>query len=171
MISREGILDKILKTLEKLYEEFKESDYFNELTDLQKAYSANVIEFVTKYMYDYFSAPPQKWNASNLVSCLLNIVPSKVTGELPLFESVVPVLTAFLKFLSRKGILRNIKKILSSIEAINRDLIKNAKDPDKWDLGKRILMIGLAFEVDPFDKKRLDKLIILYNLLNVRVLP
>ncbi len=170
-MSRRNKLDKILRTVERWYEEFIESEFFDKLTEQQKIDSESVITFVTEYMYSYYSASPYKWNAKNLVNCLLNILPAKVSAEISFFESIIPVLCAFIKFLSRKKVLQNADIIISAIRAIERDMIKNAKNPNMWGIAKRLAMVGMAFELDLSDEKKIKKLMTLYNLLHVKILP
>jgi len=164
-------LRTILRKVEKWYDEFTESEFFKDLSDQQKEYSADIIMSVTEYMYNYYLADPSKWRRSDLEDCLLNILPAKFTAEITFFEAIVPVLIAFIKFLSKKGRIRGAQTLITTIKRIRREIIKNAKNPFKWGIAKSLVMVGIAFGMNILDKKEVQKIQTLYNILNMKFLP
>ena len=163
-------LKTILSKVEEWYDEFSKSEFFESLSDQQKEYSADVIMTVTEYMYNYYLVDPSGWKKSSLEDCLLNILPAKFSAKIDFFKAVSPVLIAFIKFLSKKGYIRNPQILITAIRRIEREIIKNAKNPFNWGIAKRLVMVGIAFRVDILDMNELKKIQALYNILNMKLL-
>ena len=151
-------IEVILSKVEEWYDEFFESEFFNSLSDRQKDYSEGVIMAVTEYMYNYYQVDPSGWKKSDLEDCLLNVLPAKFSVEIDFFEVIVPVLIAFIEFLSKKGIIRNPQMLITAIKKIEREIIKRAKNPFNWGIAKRLVMVGIAFRINITDANELKKL-------------
>lgn len=155
--------NKIRNKVKKWYAEFSKSKYFDELTEGQKEEAEFIISLFAEFMYSYHLLFPEEWNKEALEDCCLYIFPRKVTGDDIVFESISPVLATFFLFLSENNIL-NISKLINPVKRIHKQIVKNAKDPQYWGIGKTFAMAAEAQGFDINNEKDMQKFALLYNL-------
>jgi len=156
----ENILDKVYKW----GVEFSESKYFEELTEEQKQESEFVVMSFTEYMYSYHGLSPEGWDEDWLEECCLYILPRKITADESYYESIAPVLSAFFIFLGEKNLLKNTSQLIRSVKKIDKQIIKNARDPRNWGMAKSFAMAAKDAGVDITNEREMKKFMALYNL-------
>ena len=161
---------EIVREVRSLYKRFVRSKYYRSLDKRHKEFAKDVIELTAEFMYDYFLQSPNNWIKRDLIDCLVNIFPRKVSEHLIFFESVVPVLINFVKFLGEDGKIRRADRIVTALRKSEHLIIKNANDPDRWGMAKTILMTLMAFEMEISDEN-LRLATYLWNLLQSRLIP
>ena len=159
--------EKLEEILDRVYEwgvEFSRSKYFEELTEEQKQESEFVVMSFTEYMYSYHGLSPEEWDEDGLKECCLYTLPRKVTADESYFESIAPVLSVFFAFLSEKNLLKNASKLIKKVKKIDKQIVRNARDPRNWGIAKSIAMAAKDAGVDITNEKEMRKFIALYNM-------
>jgi len=159
--------EKLEEILDKVYEwgiEFSRSKYFEELTEEQKRESEFVVMSFTELMYSYHGLSPEEWDEDRLEECCLYTLPRKVTADESYFESIAPVLSAFFAFLSEKNLLKNTSKLIRKVKKIDRQIVRNARDPRYWGIAKSFVMAAKDAGVDITNKEEMQKFMVFYNL-------
>ena len=157
---REEILDMV-------YEwgvEFSRSKYFDELTEEQKQESEFVVMSFTEYMYSYHGLSPEEWDEDGLKECCLYTLPRKITADESYFESIAPVLSAFFAFLSEKNLLKNASQLIRKVKKIDRQIVRNARNPRNWGIAKSFAMAAKDAGFDITNEEEMRKFITLYNM-------
>jgi len=163
---------KLEEICDKVYKwgvEFSESKYFEELTEEQKQESEFVITSFAEYMYSYHGLSPEEWDEDGLKECCLYILPRKITADESYFKSIAPVLSAFFAFLGEKNLLKNTSQLIRKVKKIDKQIVKNAKDPKNWGIAKTFAMAAKDAGVDITDEEEMQKFMALYK--NLRVNP
>ncbi len=159
--------EKLEEILDKAYEwgiAFSKSKYFEELTEEQKQESEFVLMSFTEYMYSYHELLPEKWDEDTLEECCLYTLPRKISANDSYFESIAPVLSAFFAFLSEKNILKNASRLIRRVKKIDRQIVKNARDPRNWGIAKSFAMAAMDAGVDITNEEEMQEFIALYNM-------
>ena len=157
-------LEEILDRVYGWGAEFSRSKYFEGLTEEQKKESEFVIMSFTEYMYSYYGLPPEEWDEGGLKECCLYTLPRKITADESYFESIAPVLSAFFTFLSEKSLLKNTSKLIRKVKEIDRQIVRNARDPRNWGMAKSFAMAAKNAGVDITNEEEMQKFILLYNI-------
>jgi len=159
--------EELEEILDRVYEwgvEFSKSKYFEELTEEQKWESKFVIMSFTELMYSYHGLSPEEWDEDRLEECCLYTLPRKVTADESYFESIAPVLSAFFAFLSEKNLLKNTSKLIRKLKKIDRQIVRNARDPRNWGPAKSFVMAAKDAGVDITNEEEMQKFMVFYNL-------
>jgi len=158
--------EKLEEILDGVYEwgvEFSRSKYFEELTEEQKQESEFVVMSFTEYMYSYHGLSPEKWDEDGLEECCLYTLPRKIVANESYYDSIAPVLSAFFAFLSEKNLLKNASKLIRKVKKIDRQIVRNARDPRNWGIAKSFLMAAKDAGVDVTNEKEMQKFMAFYN--------
>lgn len=157
------ILEEISKKAQRWSDEFSKSRYYEGLTEEQKQESEFVITSFTEYMYSYHCLRPEEWNEFEIEECCLYTLPRKVVADESCFRSIAPVLVAFFDFLGEKKILKDAQQLKRVVEKIGKQIIKNAKDPKNWGIGKSLSMDMKEAGVDITNEQEIADFITVYN--------
>ena len=158
---------KLEEICDKVYKwgvEFSKSKYFEELTEEQKQESEFVITSFAEYMYSYHGLSPEEWDEDGLKECCLYTLPRKITADESYFKSIAPVLSAFFAFLGEKNLLKNTSQLIRKVKKIDKQIVRNAKDPKNWGIAKTFAMAAKDAGVDITDEKEMQKFMALYNM-------
>ena len=158
---------KLEEICDKVYKwgvEFSESKYFEELTEEQKQESEFVITSFAEYMYSYHGLSPKEWDEDGLKECCLYTLPRKITADESYFKSIAPVLSAFFAFLGEKNLLKNTSQLIRKVKKIDKQIVRNAKDPKNWGIAKTFAMAAKDAGVDITNEKEMQKFMALYNM-------
>ena len=143
--------------------EFSKSKYYEELTEEQKRHSEGIVMFFTEYMYNYNLLLPEEWDEDSTEECCLYLLPRKVSAEIAFFKAVSPVLSAFFNFLEEKKYLKNASRLAKRVKPLDKEIVKNASNPNNWGIAKSIVMMALKAGVDPSNEKEMQEFIQEYN--------
>ncbi|RLF69731.1 MAG: hypothetical protein DRN40_06200 [Thermoplasmata archaeon] len=159
--------EKLQEILDRVYRwgvEFSKSEYFEELTEEEKEESEFVIMTFTEYMYTHHGLSPEEWDEEGVKECCLYTLPGKIAEGESYFKSVVPVLSAFFAFLGKKDLLRNAIRLILTVKEIDKQIVRNARDPKNWGIAKSFVMAAKAAGVDITDEEEMRKFIEIYNM-------
>ncbi len=159
--------EKLEEILNKVYEwgvEFSKSKYFEELTEKQKQESEFVVMTFTEYMYSYHGLSPEEWNEKGLKECCLYTLPRKVVADESCFVSIAPVLSAFFAFLGEKNLLKNASQLIRKVKEIDKQILRNARNPRNWGIAKTFTMAAKDAGVDITNDEEMLEFIKLYNM-------
>jgi len=117
-------------------------------------------------MYSYHGLSPEEWDDedSELEECCLYNLPREITADKSYFRSIAPVLSAFFSFLKGQGLLRNAATLATRVKELNREIVKNACDPQNWGPAKSFMMAAKDAGVDTTNIEALKKCLAFYNL-------
>ncbi|WP_333861443.1 SEC-C metal-binding domain-containing protein [Clostridium sp.] len=163
MDEEEKELELIQTTISDWINEFKSTEHFNKMNDLEKENSEFVVEVFSDYMYEYEGLKPLEWDEVGLIDCCLNILPQKVSADADKFKCVSPVLESFFNFLDENKYVLNGKKLSKSVKQISRQIVKNAVDPNRWGMAKRFVMGAKNRGIDITDEKEMNQYMLDYN--------
>jgi len=157
-------LEEILNKVHEWSVAFSESNYFEELTEEQRQESEAVVMFFTEYMYSYEGLSPEEWDEEGLEECCLDALPRKTSAGESYFRSIAPVLSAFFSFVEEKRLLRNASNLARSVKRIDKQIVKNASDPENWGSAKSFVMAAKGAGVDITNEEEMNNFMALYNL-------
>jgi hypothetical protein len=147
----------------KWVEEFHESKYFETLNEYQKQNAGFIADTFMHYMYNYEYVSPEGWDAHNVKSVCVHIVPSKVTAEIELFENYADVLLQFFKFLDEKGYITASEEIQKAVKETKDEIPKKASNPSNWGMAKSFMMGAQDAGVDFSDEQELNSFLENYD--------
>jgi hypothetical protein len=156
-------MERIQGQMHKWVAEFSKSKHFDQLSEDQKQESEFIMETFSEFMYSYHGLSPHEWNASELEECCLETLPRKVSTDEIYFQSIAPVLCAFFSFAEEKKLLKNASILAKKVRAIDKQIVKNASDPDHWGISKSLVRAAEDEGVDVMDEGELDRLITVYD--------
>ena len=156
---RKEIADKVKEWIA----EFSKSEHFNELTYGQKHESGFIIDTFTELMYSYHGLTPEEWDEDGVEECCLYTLPRKIATDIFYYKSLATVLSVFFAFLSEKNILKNAPKLIRRLRKIDKQIVRNAQDPNNWGMGKSLVMSARNAGVDITNKTEMDSFINIYN--------
>jgi uncharacterized protein YchJ len=157
-------LEEICDRVHEWGVEFSESKYFEELTEEQKDESEFVVMSFTEYMYSYQGLSPEEWDEAGLEECCLCTLPRKITADESYYRSIASVLSAFFAFVGEKNLLKNTSQLTRKVKEIDRQIVRNARDPRNWGIAKSFAMAAKDAGVDITNEAEMQKFIALYNL-------
>ncbi|MGB9629451.1 MAG: SEC-C metal-binding domain-containing protein, partial [Thermodesulfobacteriota bacterium] len=67
---------------------------------------------------------------------------------------------------SDEPLLKNAKKLIERVKNIDKEIIRNARDPKNWGMAKSFVMAANKMGVDITNEKEMNKFIGLYNFYN-----
>ena len=156
-------MERIQDQIHQWTAEFSKSKFFEHLSEDQKQESEFVMETFSELMYSYHGLSPQEWNATGLEECCLETLPRKVSADEIYFQSIAPVLCAFFAFAEEKKLLRNASILARKVRAIDKQIVKNASDPEHWGISKSLVRAAEDAGVDVMDEDELHQFVTRYN--------
>jgi uncharacterized protein YecA (UPF0149 family) len=156
-------LEKILSRTGKWGKEFSKSAYAERLEAEAKNESQFVLETFAEYMYSYHGSSPEGWDEADLEECCLETLPRKISSHDAYFKSIAPVLSAFFAFAEERKLLKNAPILAQKVQAISRQIEKNASNPKSWGPAKSLVMAAQESGVDVTNQKEMNRFIALYN--------
>ena len=156
-------LEAIHKRVGGWFDDFVKSPQYETLTEGQKDEAQQVVRFFAEYSYTYIGMVPGNWNPSGVTECCVEILPRKVSGDLPFFQALAPVLSAFFNFLAEKGLLRNARALAGRVSRLDEEIVAQSQDERNWGMAKSFVMAAFKAGVDVTDEKALQKFTALQN--------
>ena len=156
-------MEKILTQVRKWGKEFSQTRYFEELTEEQKQESEFILNTFAEYMYSYRSSSPEGWDEGDFEECCLETLPRKISADDAYFKSIAPVLSAFFAFAQEKKLLKNAPILAQKVQAISKQIEKNASNPKTWGMAKSLVMAAKESGVDVTNQDELHQFINCYN--------
>ncbi len=140
--------EELRLTGKKWTREFLRSKYSTDLTNKQIEEVDSITESFIDNLYSYFTLTLEDLIINALEEICLDILPRKVSAEISFFKALVPVLSGFLSFLSKKGILKDEKPFINKLHKIHELIIENASNPQNWGMAKSFVMDAMKSGVD-----------------------
>ena len=159
-LAQDKIIDKLDKhsneapyrlLIRKWTRQFLRSEYFQELSEIEKENTEFIIEVFADYMHDYEDELPKKWTVNSIREVCLNWVPRKISAERDLFESFGKVLIVFFKFLEERKYLKT-RVFQDLVIKIQNGIVENSQKPSNWGIAKSFMMKAMRAGVDLNDK-------------------
>lgn len=159
-------LARIMETVAAWTAAFSKSAYSEDLTEEQKRESEYIILSFTDYMYTHHGLSPEEWDDEDgeLEECCLDTLPRKMTADLSYFRAIAPVLSAFFSFVTEQGLLKNAATLATRVKELDREIVKNAGNPQNWGPAKSLIMAAKAAGVDTTNIEALKNFLPVYNL-------
>jgi len=157
-------LEEICDRVHEWGVEFSKSRYYERLTEEQKRESEFVVISFAEYMYSYHGLTPEEWDEVGIEECCLYTLPRKISADEPYYRSIAPVLAAFFAFLGGKELLKNTQQLIRRVEKIDKQIIKNARDPRNWGMAKSFVMAAKDAGVDIANEEEMEEFMTFYNL-------
>jgi SEC-C motif len=146
------------------FDAFVGSPDYQRLTEIQKDKAPGIIRFFTEYSFRYIGAAPEQWNGGVLTECCVEILPRKMSAELPFFEAVAPVLSAFFDFLAGKGLLSKARELSAAVAELDAEIVAASQNERNWGPAKAFIMAAEKAGVDTCDRGAMDRFLIEHNL-------
>jgi len=156
-------MESIQSQMRKWAVEFSKSKYFDQLSEDQKQESEFIMETFSEFMYSHHGLSPQEWNAIELEKCCLETLPRKVSTDEIYFQSIAPVLCVFFAFAEERNLLKSAATLAKRVRAIDKQIVKNASDPEHWGISKSLVRAAEDEGVDVMDEDKLHQFITRYN--------
>ena len=156
-------MERVQGQMHKWVAEFSKSKHFDQLSEDQKQESKFIMETFSEFMYSHHGLSPHKWNAEELEECCLETLPRKVSTDEIYFQSIAPVLCAFLAFAEERNLLKNAAALAKRVRAIDKQIVKNASDPEHWGISKSMVRAAEDAGVDVMDEGELHQFVTRYN--------
>jgi hypothetical protein len=131
-----------LDRIERLASEFANSQQFERLTTHQQREAQFVIETFHELLYGYEYVPLDDPNEQRLEAVCRQLYPAKISSEADHFETVAPVIGAFLRFLDDRGDIENGDQLGTHVESLGDTIVDAAADPANWGMAKSMFMSG-----------------------------
>jgi hypothetical protein len=149
--------NSVKKSADDYVEQFKKSSLFMKLKHHEKKETQLVISAFSEMMYNYFLTTPVHWNARRALECCTIIMPRKVVAPKMYFNSVEPVLTAFMDFCADKGYVPEGKTIARRLRGVTEIIIRESENSEFWGIGKELLRNAESSGVNLSDSKELEE--------------
>jgi len=111
---------------------FAQSDQYKLLDTGYQEQSEYIISSITDACLIYYKKRPQEWDVDTISNCLLDLYPRDAIESPEFFAALVPVLSAFFRFLAQQELHDTASEIASHIESIAQDVVKHSGDPAFW---------------------------------------
>ncbi len=147
---------KIVAEYRAWTKKFLPSAYSKELSQERIDEADSIIESFVSYLYSFFTLTPKELDAETLEEMCLYILPRKVSSTISFFKAIVPVLTRFFSFLNDNGVIKEIGGLNKKLRLIQKDIVKNAENPQNWGMAKTLAMDAIESGIDMNDKDELD---------------
>ncbi|WP_273836266.1 hypothetical protein [Halococcus sp. PRR34] len=131
-----------LDRIERLVSEFGNSQQFEQLTEHQQREAQFVIETFHELLYGYEYVPLDDPDEQRLEAVCRQLYPAKISADSDHFETVAPVIGAFLRFLDVRGDIENGTQLASHVESLGDTIVDAAADPANWGMAKSMFMSG-----------------------------
>ena len=107
--------------------DFRQTSYFNDLSNEQRRNMISVINFMAVDVYKKHLLKPEEWTLSAILDHSLVTVPFEVTASPSYYASYAPCAVKFLNFLEDKGILKDGKNIAEAILDVEEDIVAKSR--------------------------------------------
>jgi hypothetical protein len=131
-----------LDRIERLVSEFADSQQFERLTEHQQREAEFVIEMFHELLYGYEYVPLDDPDEHSLETVCRQLYPAKISADSDHFETVAPVIGAFLRFLDARGDIDNGGRLATHVESFGDTIVDAAADPANWGMAKSMFMGG-----------------------------
>lgn len=141
--SEEVEFRKNKELLERLIEEFTDSNYYKQLSESQKRRAEFIINVYDDYSYNYDEPGIENWDEYSMRECCLDMLPRKITAEKETFECIAPVLESFFIFLYDKGIIKHGDVMAKEVMEIADEIVERSQESENWGMAKSFAMGSL----------------------------
>ncbi|MBF0461435.1 MAG: hypothetical protein HQL87_08565 [Magnetococcales bacterium] len=131
--------DKIWRKVFGWYGAFACSDHFMSLTESEMDEAEFIVVHFAEFMYIDNGLAPKQWNMAGMKVCCTESLPREIASGPEYFKSVVPVLSAFFRFLEETGLLLSAGLLVRGVERLGPAVVENAANPDMWGPAKAIV--------------------------------
>ena len=131
-----------LDRIEQLVSAFTDSQQFNQLTTHQQREAEFVIETFHELLYGYEYVPLDDPDEHSLEAVCRQFYPAKISADADHFETVTPVIGAFLRFLDARGDIEHGDRLATHVESLGDIIVDAAADPANWGMAKSMFMGG-----------------------------
>ncbi len=159
----EKVLENITKSTENLINKYVETNHFKDLSDVQKDEAEFIIESFSEMMYSYHDLKLHEWDAQTAEECCKYTLVRKISGEYTFYESLVPVLASYFRFLQDQNVINNAEMMSKRLIKIEPSILKKSKDPSNWGLAKGFVMSAKMDGVDILDEEQMNQYIMRKN--------
>ena len=146
------------------FDAFVGSPQYQQLAPVQQDKAPGIVRFFTEYSFRHLGAAPAQWNDSVLAECCVEIMPRKVSAELPFFQAVAPVLSAFFDFLAGKGLLSQARSLATAVAKLDDEIVAASEDQRNWGPAKAFIMAAEKAGVNACDQQALRGFLVEHNL-------
>lgn len=136
--------------------QFIKTPFFESLTEEQKDASESVVLSVIENIYVTYGMSPEEWEESALEEICVRTLPERLIACQEYFESVTPILSAFLEFAADKGLIKNGIRLAKKCRAMHEQIVENAANPDVWSGGKILVQDAIEDGIDITNQEELD---------------
>ena len=150
-------LEAIHKQVGGWFDIFINSPQYELLTEAQKDKAPDIVRFFTEYGFTYVGMTPGKWDRSGVAECCTEVLPRKVSADLPFYLAVAPVLSAFFTFLAEKSLLSNARALAKTVAELDEEIVAASQDDGNWGPAKAFVMAAMNAGVDVTDEKALQE--------------
>jgi len=157
------LAQKLSDRLDKLFDKFATTDSFDLLSEEQQEEASFVIQTFGDYMFSYHGELEKDWSPESVEECCTETLQRKVSAENIYYESIVPVLDKFLKFLEEQNVITNSEILIKCLKRIEKRVVANAADPAYWGMAKSMVMRGQAQGYDMFSEEGAAEYMEAYN--------
>jgi len=145
------------KEVKQLISHYTRTQFYNQLTDLQKESAGFIISATNDYLDGYHDVWIGDCNTYALEDVCLDVVPRKVSAELAAFEVWADVLISFFQYLDSIDYIDNARKLIQVLRQIRNEIPKIAGNPNNWGIAKTFIMAAENAGVDPTDINSLNE--------------
>jgi hypothetical protein len=149
-------LDAVMERVCAWWNQFIKTPFFESLTEEQKDSSESVVLSVTENVYVTYGMSPEEWDESALEEICVRTLPKKLIACQEYFESVAPILSAFLEFAADRGFIENGIGLARKCRAMHEHIVENAANPDAWSGGKILIQDAIEDGIDITNQEELD---------------
>lgn len=147
---------------DKWIRNFSHSKQFMDLSYQQKINAPFVIDVFGENMSMYEDSLPEEWTPEGLEKVCTDTMPQKTTMDKEDVDCIVPILTEFFKYLAENKILET-KNLQTKLKAIEKQIVNNFNDENKWSHAKKFSMAMLRDDIDITDQEAVSEYMKKYN--------
>lgn len=147
---------------DKWIRNFSHSKQFMDLSYQQKINAPFVIDVFGENMSMYEDSLPEEWSPEGLEKVCTDTMPQKTTMDKEDVDCIVPILTEFFKYLAENKILET-KNLQTKLKAIEKQIVNNFNDENKWSHAKKFSMAMLRDDIDITDQEAVSEYMKKYN--------
>ena len=157
-------LEAIHKQAGEWFDDFIKSPHYETLTENQRDKAPDIVRFFAEYGYNYVGMAPADWSRRGGSECCVEVFPRKVSGELPFFQAVAPVLSAFFTFLGEKALLPDGRALAKTVAELDQEIVDASQDSRNWGPAKTFVMAAEKAGVNICDSQAMKRFMLEFNL-------
>ena len=157
-------MEAIDKQVGGWFDEFVGSPQYQGLTETQKEQAPDVVRCFADHAFRYVGVAPEQWNRNGVTECCVEILPRQMSADLPFFEAIAPVLSAFFLLLAEKRLLPKAAALAKTVAELEEEIVAVSQDKRHWGPANALVMAAQEAGVDMCDQRALQKFIALRNL-------